>query len=89
MFDCDDARFVERSLIAAFNKDFKRIGGNEYFEIPDESKAVDLFISIVMKNKVRRSSEALESSSTPTGDEPGAVTEQLTDWMKRFSFTGV
>jgi hypothetical protein len=92
MFDCDDARLVERSLIAAFNKDFNRIGGNEYFEIPDESKAVHLFVAIVMNNKARRSSEPSEPSepsSMPTEDESCTVTEHLTEWTKRFSFARV
>lgn len=88
MFDCDDARSVERSLIAAFNKDFNRIGGNEYFEITDEIKAVHLFIDIVMNNRERRSpSEPVQPVETTQATEVEEPCAHLTDWMNKFSFS--
>lgn len=46
--ECADALYVERKLIEAFNKEYKLIGGREYFEVDCEMKMMNLFISIVM-----------------------------------------
>ena len=52
ILECDDDSALEKILIEKFNKHFKLIGGNEYFE-GNENEMLNLFITTVMdyKNK--------------------------------------
>lgn len=57
--ECDNTFFVERKLIKAFNKEYKLIGGKEYFEVDCELKMINLFISIVMNHKNKSAKEPM------------------------------
>lgn len=50
-FECDDAREVEKKLIKEFNRCYKLIAGNEYFQCPSEASMIKLFMDIVLNHK--------------------------------------
>lgn len=102
MFDCEDAYTVERSLIAAFNKYFKRIGGNEYFEILNELEALELFFTTVNNHLTcgldRTAAPLVQADDSlremtiqtrvkrPAERTPAQEQDIETDWMKQFVF---
>lgn len=50
--ECEDYRTVEQKVIKAFNFAYKRIAGNEYFEIDtSELEMINLFVATVMDHK--------------------------------------
>lgn len=50
-FECEFALQVEKELIKQFNKHYKLIAGNEYFESDSEAEMVKLFMDIVLNHK--------------------------------------
>jgi hypothetical protein len=83
VFECDDARVVERKLLFAFNRMYTRcLGGNEYFECDNEMQMINLFVDIVMSHKNGVSSKY----STPKQDPIEYVesTSDCIDWMQQY-----
>ena len=72
IFECDDDVYIEKILIDKFNKHFKKIGGNEYFE-GDEHEMLDVFIQTMLDYK-----------NGILYDDPEV--ELTTDWMQKFKF---
>lgn len=74
--ECIDYLHVERKIIKEFNSVYRCIAGNEYFEVGDELKMLNLFCNIVMTHKNSIDEDDLETKETQSRD----------DWMQRFAF---
>ncbi len=81
VIECDDVAFVEQKLIKEFRRQFKLIGGNEYFECGSESNAMNAFIKVLIQCK--RIQLPVEPQQA---DETTATKPTNTIWMKRFGF---
>ena len=73
--ECDDALVLERKIMKEFNSRYRRIAGNEYFEVDCEMTMIQLFVDIVMKHK-----------SGETDPEEEEEKKNPTDWMQRFAY---
>lgn len=92
IFEKQNALDIERRLKQAFNRKYKLIGGNEYFEVDNEQDMVDLFVATTMgytiaspSKKVIESSVAIESDCI---EPPESKTIHPTNWIKKYAFGG-
>lgn len=87
VFECEDARAVERKLLFAFNRMYARCpGGNEYFECDDESNMLNLFVDIVMSHKNGVPSKYLKPKQDPS-PRVANTNNKAPDWMQRYRHT--
>lgn len=76
IFEKSNALAIEKKLKLAFNLRYKLIGGNEYFEVDNESDMIDLFVSTVMGYTL-----------VPPVETPVEVdTTNPTAWIKKYAF---
>ena len=73
--ECIDAIEVERKIIREFNYVYQCIAGNEYFEVDDELKMLNLFINVVMSHKNHIDKDIEEEGQ-----------KNKVKWMSRFAF---
>ena len=77
VMDCIDDIYVEKLLINHFNKKFKLIAGNEYFE-GCENEMLNEFIDVVMKYK----NKAKENKKIKKYIEERPEMEEISDVIK-------
>lgn len=76
--ECADALVAERKLVKQFYSKYKRIAGNEYFEVSDEREMTMLFIDTIMNHKDTKARWRRDPA-----DEPASVNP--VDWMTKFA----
>lgn len=88
IFEKPNALAIEKKLKQAFNRKYKLIGGNEYFQADDESEMIDLFVSTVMGYAIVQPSAKTVEPAEPLVviDEPTDATIYPTSWIKKYAF---
>jgi hypothetical protein len=89
ILECEDDAIVEKQLISKFNKHFKLIGGNEFFE-GDENEMLNLFITTVMNYKNNKTIDDVVDNNIVDNniDELQKNIDKIDiSWMSKFKFT--
>lgn len=76
ILECENPFKIEKELIKKFNLLFKKIGGNEYFQVDiDEAELIKLFIDFVLNFNIIKDEQLINSINIAN------------DWKSKYAYT--